>query len=131
MSDSKEPKFKLGDKVKVFGCVGVVLEISDNLIINEPWLRVHVCIETGEGPKYLNFTDDGKQSRWHKEPSLVLVERAKTKVKLYPALIRLGSGQYVQTEELYRDEADAKSATFPQFIRLLTDDHHAVEVEEC
>lgn len=119
-------EFKVNDRVKAFGCEGVVLEISNKL-----HLEVHVRLESNDGAKHMFFTSQGKLMVWHKEPSLVLVERAKTKVKLYPVLHTLNDGvNYYMSDILFDSEAKAKKYFGEAFIRLLTDDHHAVEVEE-
>lgn len=59
---------------------------------------------------------------------VVEVERPKQKVKLYPALLKWRDG-FTMSHELFKDEFSAKSFFPSKFIRLLTDDHHAVEVE--
>ena len=72
-----EPKFKVGDKVRAFGVDGVVDAIH-------PESNYPVCVKYSH-PDCLDyggdFTMDGRYARWHKEPSLVLIERPKRKVK--------------------------------------------------
>lgn len=116
--------FKVGDKVKAFGCEGIVTKIGP--------LGEMVTVNFNADSDFIEFFyPDGKLRTWHKEPSLVLVERAKKKVKLYPALLRRIGGYYVSIG-LFESAEKAKEHFIndSEFIRLLTDDHHAVEIEE-
>jgi len=62
--------FKVGDKVKWAGVEGVVSGIIEDG--NYPiWVSFENCRGGG-----IAFKQDGKLLDWHKEPSLVLVERA-------------------------------------------------------
>ena len=117
--------FKVGDRVKAFGCEGVVIQILNDMLTVELG-----GIEIGPSSHREYFHLDGLYERWHKEPSLVLVSRANTKVKLYPALCKYDTGYYIP-EDLFSNEAQARKHYPNFFIRLLTDDHHAVEIEEC
>lgn len=61
--------FKVGSKVKAWGVEGVVIGTG----VADETYPIWVSFENGEDGR---FTRDGKQAVWHKEPSLVLVERA-------------------------------------------------------
>ena len=69
-----EPKFKVGDKVRAFGCDGVVTDIR--LGYNYP-----VRVKYPHLDHEVSFIMDGRAQLWHKEPSLVLIDRPKKKVK--------------------------------------------------
>jgi len=60
--------FKVGDKVKWAGVEGVVIGTG----VADETYRIWVSFKNGEEGR---FTRDGKLLDWHKEPSLVLVER--------------------------------------------------------
>lgn len=60
--------FKVGSKVRAFGVDGVVICFNDS-----PTYPIHVDFGNGN---FSSFTLDCKHCTWHKEPSLVLVERA-------------------------------------------------------
>lgn len=116
-------EFKVGDRVKAFGCEGVVAHVTE-----EPPNKLPLCVHYENG-KTRWYYPDGREEEWHKEPSLKLIARAKTKVKLYPALLEVNDG-WGMSFELFKNEEEAKCEYPNSFIRLLTDDHHAVEVEE-
>lgn len=61
--------FKVNDKVKWMGVEGVVIGIG----VADETYPIWVSFKNGKDGR---FTRDGKQLVWHKEPSLVLVERA-------------------------------------------------------
>lgn len=61
--------FKVGDKVRAFGVDGVVTNIHNRY-------TYPVIVDFGIGKYILCFTSNGKYQDWHKEPTLVLVERA-------------------------------------------------------
>jgi hypothetical protein len=67
------------------------------------------------------FLHDGKAYRWHKEPSLKLIERPKKKVTktMYQAICRYSEtvGIYVP-DQLYQNESHAKSDLGSVFIAL-------------
>lgn len=67
-----EAKFKVGDRVRAWGIDGVVQPSctysTDVLVLFDDGHNQH-------------FDKEGKAQSWHKEPSLVLVERPKKKVK--------------------------------------------------
>ena len=90
--------FKVGDKVRAFGCDGVVTDIFINHIYS---IRVHF-----EKEKYIvDFANEGKYQPWHKEPSLVLVERPEPEEPLFQWVIKDSANKswlihsYLRTEK--------------------------------
>lgn len=65
-----EPKFKVGDKVRAFGIDGVVTGTTSFITVSFPSKEMNFV-----------FLPDGRTREWHNDPSLVLVERPKKKVK--------------------------------------------------
>lgn len=65
--------FKVGDKVEAFGVEGDV--INDD--INDDWGDVYPIFVHFENGHHVSFTSDGKSHKWHKTPSLKLIERPK------------------------------------------------------
>lgn len=66
--------FEVGDKVRAFGCEGVIEHVSSEDIQN-------VRVQYGPNGPYQWFFKNGLAEIWHKEPSLVLVEKAKHEPK--------------------------------------------------
>jgi hypothetical protein len=64
--------FKVGDIVEAFGFRGAVTDVHDDGTVN---------VYFGAIRKSENFYSTGHLFRWHKEPSLKLIERPKKKVK--------------------------------------------------
>jgi hypothetical protein len=64
--------FKVGDKVRAFGCDGVVTSVNSSSAypVHAEFHEFRTC-----------FTTDGRLNGWHKEPSLFLVERPIKKIK--------------------------------------------------
>lgn len=79
---NKETKFEVGDTVEWCGKQGTVTSIDYNCV----WVSFK-DIDPGF-LNYYNFQMDGKLYRWHTEPSLKLISKAKKKrkVKLYAYL---------------------------------------------
>lgn len=73
MKELKDLKLKVGDKVKAFGVGGVVSHITSGTTYP---IKVRIR------DFYVCFTMDGRYHDWHKEPSLELIERKKTKKKV-------------------------------------------------
>ena len=80
---SEQVKFEVGDKVKAFGCEGVVEVLYEDTVGVKFQRNYHI--------RY--FYTDGKLYDWHKEPSLFLIEKAK-KVKQPIRLFSLGALPY-------------------------------------
>lgn len=114
--------FQVGDKVRAFGLDGVVksIEADDSYSVEVKF----------ENDKYTCFTMEGKDCDWHKESSLVLIERPKKLVKVYQYAYKSNlTGRWVISSTLFRDDAD--------FSRLCAEgnkfkclDHTMIEVEE-
>lgn len=66
--------FQVGDKVRAFGCDGVVRCTKASYSS----YKVEVDFDNIKG---ICFTSDGRYMDWHKEPSLILIERPVKKVK--------------------------------------------------
>lgn len=79
-----DTKFKVGDKVRAFGCEGYIAGIREDALNFYP---IKVNFNSGH---YTFFTLDGRFEKFHKEPSLFLIERPKQKVKkvMYHAIQR-------------------------------------------
>jgi hypothetical protein len=69
-------KFGVGDKVKAFGCEGEVVEV-----LLPPIAAYPIICRFPDVCGNLSFTEAGRLESWHKEPSLVLVEKARKYVK--------------------------------------------------
>jgi hypothetical protein len=69
-----EQKFFKGDLVKWGGVIGKVTESYDHGLFP-------VFVSFGRCEQRNQFTEDGRVWDWHKEPSLILVERPKKKIK--------------------------------------------------
>jgi hypothetical protein len=68
--------FKIGDHVAAFGMRGVVYDITHGLMEVD-----FVVTENGQTDvKQITFCTDGRQSSWHKEPSLKWIPPPKKKV---------------------------------------------------
>ena len=80
--------FKVGDKVRAFGVDGVVTNIHNRS-------TYPVIVDFGDNCS-CTFRLDGKYSAWHKEPTLVLVERAEKfeEVVGYVAVFDESHGDY-------------------------------------
>ncbi len=66
-------KFEVGDKVRAWGVEGVVIEIMKN-----EYYPVVIRFDRDGGRAVTeNFSLNGREYEWHKEPSLFLVEKAK------------------------------------------------------
>ena len=61
-------QFEVGDKVRAFGVDGVVVQVDGD----KPSVRVKF-----HDDHHRWFNEDGKYQSWHKEPSIILVEKAK------------------------------------------------------
>lgn len=70
-----EQKFQLNDRVSAFGVEGVVKKVD---LVNPP-----VGVDFDTYPNRIYFDSDGKYERWHKEPSLTLIERPKKMKKVW------------------------------------------------
>ena len=68
-------KFKVGDKVRAFGCEGVVRVVDKHGLYP---IKVRFDKRNNDDC----FLLDGSYYHWHKEPSLELIERPKKKVKI-------------------------------------------------
>lgn len=73
---SNEIEFKVGDIVEAFGCRGVVVKLDKNFDYS-----VEVFFDDYQGS--IDFLGSGQLFRWHKEPSLKLISRKKTKKKFW------------------------------------------------
>jgi hypothetical protein len=98
--------FQVGDKVRAFGCEGRV--IMDYMPAPFP-LLVTLGSRSVDDIE-CRFMADGRSEEWHKEPSLVLVERPKktVKKKMYRAVFwNPGSDCFCMADPLYvtREEA--------------------------
>lgn len=95
-------KFKVGDRVKAFGLEGYVIRVLGE--------EHDYPIEVSYGIEGIIdcFTSNGEYYKYHKEPSLVLIERPKNlikrKITLY-ALLNNGftSSGYVSKEHLLNE----------------------------
>ena len=98
MSELKDLKLKVGDKVKAFGVEGIVVAIDDSN--NYPFsVNLDGIFQT--------YTKDGRQYKWHKTPSLEVIERVKTKVKRAKYLFKTNSMRRPEeTSGYYKDEVD-------------------------
>lgn len=67
-----ETKFKVGDKVRAWGIDGVV---------KPSYMNSSELLVAFDNNKYQYFDQEGKAQSWHKEPTLILVERPKKKIK--------------------------------------------------
>lgn len=78
---NSETKFEVGDQVEWCGVLGIVTGIDGRL---EQSIQV-VFNESLFGEECRIFYPDGKYEKWHTEPSLRLISKAKKKrkVKLY------------------------------------------------
>jgi hypothetical protein len=69
-------KFEVGDKVKAFGCDGEVVGVYDAQSVVYPLVVEFLgCKLTAD------FEANGRFGSWHKEPSLVLIEKARKYVE--------------------------------------------------
>ncbi len=114
--------FKVGDKVRAFGVDGVVCSMD-----TDDSYPVRVEYENS----MLNcFTTEGKQCDWHKEPSLVLVERPKKLVKVYQyAYKSINNDRWTISSILLRDDADF-SRLYGEGYKFKRLGHIMIEVEE-
>ena len=74
LREENKTVFELNDRVTAFGVDGVVVSIDED---REDGFPIYVNFN---GTLNL-FTIDGKYAKWHLEPSLKLIEKAKKKVK--------------------------------------------------
>ena len=111
--------FEVGDKVRAFGLNGVVDEV-----IKSDTYPIKVRYYTSEYHSD-SFTLDGKIIDWHEEPSLVLVEKVKKKVKKYLFAFKDVYGVWSISQRLYSESEVASIAM--EYLRL---DQTMVEVEE-
>ena len=66
--------FNIGDKVKWCGVEGIIIPTHKNCIL--------VKFNAVGFEHEIEFIHDGRYERWHTEPSLILVEKAKKKKKI-------------------------------------------------
>lgn len=111
--------FQVGDKVRAFGVSGIV-----NSIDEDDSYPVEVEFEND---KHASFTMEGKEVEWHKEPSLVLVERSNKLVKVYQYAYRSIKNTWHISTKYYLDGDFMLDGSIYEFKRL---DHTMIEVEE-
>ena len=101
-----ETKFEVGDKVRAFGLDGFVKKVEDNVAYP---IRAAFLRESGDMIDEI-FTLDGRNEFWHKEPSLVLVEKAKKEepiVQWYSVLAQIkGNARPTTYYGPYKNEED-------------------------
>lgn len=68
--------FKTGDRIKAFGCLGIINNIvtEENCKRNNCDRPIQVIFDDGH---IADFTPDGKYLPWHNDVSLILVEHRK------------------------------------------------------
>lgn len=121
--------FEVGDKVDAFGVPGII-EGIDTMAVYPIKVRFN-------NEYFCSFTKDGKSQDWHKDPSLIFVSREakKTKVKLYPALLRERRGVFISTF-LFKTQKEAienfhnlygKTADEVTFVAWLNEEKFCVE----
>ena len=97
-------EFRVGDVVEWCGIKGKVDSIGN-------YMKVHFYVDgiadnlIDWGPQY-TFTKDGKQYDWHKEPSMKLIAKAKTKVKKYKVLFKGPFGEWHMSSAYYKTVQD-------------------------
>lgn len=114
----------MGDKVRAFGLDGVVIEVTNDSVLD-------VCVDFGPGEGERGFLLDGREQVWHKEPSLVLVERPKKKVKKCVGRWAIFNPRGSSVKGYFSLEADANR--YPKFadeIVLKLTGEYEVEVDD-
>ena len=113
--------FEVGDKVRAFGVDGVVVSItySGDYPVEVEFTLLDMDKRTD------SFDKNGKYMKWHKEPTLVLVEKAKKKVKKYLFAFKDVYGVWSISQRLYSESEAASISTLYQRL-----DQTMVEVEE-
>ena len=116
VEESQPFEFRVGDIVEFAGCRGKVAKISKSFersLFVELDMHDTIAVE--------RFHLDGRQSRWHKEPLLKLIERPKKKEK-----------RIVKTVVFYDSSLDktfnVENSNFPHRIRVELEKEIEVEV---
>lgn len=114
--------FSVGDKVRSFGLDGVITGIS-----NIGAYPVSVKWDSRDAGAD-SFTLDGRFSVFHKEPAIVLVEKAKKKIKLYKYIYSSSSGNWNETISYFKDDSDFKNyfVNIKEFKKI---EHTEIEVD--
>ena len=116
----------MGDKVRAFGLDGVVQPFHP---------QAYLLYAQFEGKHHLDaFYPDGRRERWHKEPSLVLVERPKKKKKIKDKINRWVNVYYIKNALSFsvcydcKESADSMAVSDRLACVKLTGDYE-IEVE--
>lgn len=115
-------EFKVGNIVEVNGVIGKI-EYIDHLRVRP------IFVTFNEGEHSDEFYINGKYRKWHKEPSLKLIQQPKKKVKKYKALYKTDS-ELILSNEYFTDKYEAINAMDVRWCYLQLLESTMIEVEE-